>query len=159
MTWCCRRRDQHEAIERYERESTIYNMEQRGEFPERFYLTSRCVVWDLAEVVTLTPCNSVRRATHERRHHRAIRLDVARQNPCEGQPSPSVMANSESAVGHKRRWRRAWIGVRSASVSRHDNGLSAVLLGADCVEKVENAASAKFPQKPTDLRLQQGMLS
>jgi hypothetical protein len=31
--WCCRRRDQHEAIERYERESTIYNMEQRGQFP------------------------------------------------------------------------------------------------------------------------------
>jgi len=25
-------------------------MEQRGEFPQRFYLTSRCVVWDLAEV-------------------------------------------------------------------------------------------------------------
>jgi prophage regulatory protein len=25
-------------------------MEQRGEFPRRFFLTSRCVVWDLAEV-------------------------------------------------------------------------------------------------------------
>ena len=31
-------------------DSTIYEMEQRGEFPQRFYLTSRCVVWDLAEV-------------------------------------------------------------------------------------------------------------
>ena len=31
-------------------DSTIYDMEQRGEFPQRFYLTSRCVVWDLAEV-------------------------------------------------------------------------------------------------------------
>lgn len=31
-------------------DTTIYDMEQRGEFPERFYLTSRCVVWDLAEV-------------------------------------------------------------------------------------------------------------
>lgn len=31
-------------------DSTIYDMEQRGEFPRRFYLTSRCVVWDLAEV-------------------------------------------------------------------------------------------------------------
>lgn len=31
-------------------DSTIYEMEQRGDFPERFYLTSRCVVWDLAEV-------------------------------------------------------------------------------------------------------------
>jgi hypothetical protein len=25
-------------------------MKQRGEFPRRFFLTSRCVVWDLAEV-------------------------------------------------------------------------------------------------------------
>jgi prophage regulatory protein len=31
-------------------DSTIYEMEQRGEFPQRFYLTSRCVVWDLGEV-------------------------------------------------------------------------------------------------------------
>jgi predicted DNA-binding transcriptional regulator AlpA len=31
-------------------DSTVYDMEQRGEFPQRFYLTSRCVVWDLAEV-------------------------------------------------------------------------------------------------------------
>ncbi len=31
-------------------DTTIYEMEQRGEFPRRFYLTSRCVVWDLGEV-------------------------------------------------------------------------------------------------------------
>ena len=31
-------------------DTTIYDMEQRGEFPRRFYLTPRCVVWDLAEV-------------------------------------------------------------------------------------------------------------
>ena len=31
-------------------DTTIYDMEQRGEFPQRFYLTSRCVVWDLSEV-------------------------------------------------------------------------------------------------------------
>jgi len=31
-------------------DTTIYEMEQRGKFPQRFYLTSRCVVWDLAEV-------------------------------------------------------------------------------------------------------------
>lgn len=31
-------------------DTTIYEMEQRGEFPLRFYLTTRCVVWDLAEV-------------------------------------------------------------------------------------------------------------
>lgn len=31
-------------------DTTIYDMEQRGEFPERFYLTARTVVWDLGEV-------------------------------------------------------------------------------------------------------------
>lgn len=31
-------------------DTTIYEMEQRGEFPLRFQLTPRCVVWDLAEV-------------------------------------------------------------------------------------------------------------
>ncbi|MCF6126606.1 AlpA family phage regulatory protein [Mesorhizobium sp. M7A.F.Ca.CA.001.07.2.1] len=31
-------------------DSTIYEMEQRGEFPRRFALTARCVVWDLGEV-------------------------------------------------------------------------------------------------------------
>ena len=30
--------------------TTIYEMKRRGEFPRRFFLTSRCVVWDLAEV-------------------------------------------------------------------------------------------------------------
>lgn len=32
-------------------DSTIYELERRGEFPQRFYLTARCVVWDLAEVL------------------------------------------------------------------------------------------------------------
>ena len=31
-------------------DSTIYEMEQRGEFPRRFALSARCVVWDLAEI-------------------------------------------------------------------------------------------------------------
>lgn len=31
-------------------ETTIYEMERRGDFPRRFSLTARCVVWDLAEV-------------------------------------------------------------------------------------------------------------
>ena len=31
-------------------DTTIYEMEIRGEFPRRYYLTSRCVVWDLSEV-------------------------------------------------------------------------------------------------------------
>ena len=29
---------------------TIYNMEQRGEFPKRIALTRRNVVWDLADI-------------------------------------------------------------------------------------------------------------
>ncbi|MBB6468600.1 prophage regulatory protein [Aminobacter lissarensis] len=33
-------------------DSTIYEMEQRGQFPRRFALTPRCVVWDLSEVQT-----------------------------------------------------------------------------------------------------------
>lgn len=31
-------------------DTTIYEMERRGEFPQRFCITSRCVVWDLEEV-------------------------------------------------------------------------------------------------------------
>ena len=32
-------------------DSTIYELERRGEFPQRFFLTARCVVWDLGEVL------------------------------------------------------------------------------------------------------------
>ena len=32
-------------------DTTIYELEQKGEFPSRFYLTPRCVVWPLAEVL------------------------------------------------------------------------------------------------------------
>lgn len=31
-------------------DTTIYDMERRGDFPRRFNLTARCVVWDAAEV-------------------------------------------------------------------------------------------------------------
>src|SRR5258708_20597888 len=31
-------------------DSTIYEMEQRGQFPRRFALSPRCIVWDLGEV-------------------------------------------------------------------------------------------------------------
>jgi prophage regulatory protein len=31
-------------------DTTIYEMEQRGDFPKRFYLTPRCPVWDLGAV-------------------------------------------------------------------------------------------------------------
>jgi len=30
--------------------TTIYELEQREDFPRRFYLTPRCVVWDSDEV-------------------------------------------------------------------------------------------------------------
>lgn len=46
-------------------DSTIYEMEQRGEFPRRFALSPRCVVWDLVEVETwlaLRRSNPVARA-------------------------------------------------------------------------------------------------
>nr|WP_246659545.1 AlpA family phage regulatory protein [Ancylobacter moscoviensis] len=33
-------------------DSTIYEMEKRGEFPRRFNLSPRCIVWDLEEVET-----------------------------------------------------------------------------------------------------------
>ena len=31
-------------------DTTIYELEKRGEFPRRFALTRRCVVWDLGEI-------------------------------------------------------------------------------------------------------------
>ncbi len=31
-------------------DTTIYDMERKGQFPARFSLTPRCVVWDLNEV-------------------------------------------------------------------------------------------------------------
>src|ERR1700744_1671014 len=43
-----RRRQLHEMVPLAD--STIYEMEQRGEFPRRFALSPRCVVWDLGEV-------------------------------------------------------------------------------------------------------------
>lgn len=32
-------------------DSTIYEMEKRGDFPKRFNLTPRCIVWDYDEIV------------------------------------------------------------------------------------------------------------
>ncbi|MCQ8239895.1 helix-turn-helix transcriptional regulator [Rhizosaccharibacter radicis] len=48
-------------------DSTIYEMEQRGEFPRRFALSPRCIVWDLAEVeawLMTRRASPVRRAQH-----------------------------------------------------------------------------------------------
>lgn len=43
-----RRQELHQIVPLAE--TTIYEMERRGEFPRRFKLTPRCVVWDLEEV-------------------------------------------------------------------------------------------------------------
>ncbi|PKA44398.1 AlpA family transcriptional regulator [Rhizobium sullae] len=65
-------------------DSTIYDMEQRGEFPQRFYLTSRCVVWDLAEV----------EAWLDARRH------VSRANAIKRAPSPNVRLRRSRPVKH-----------------------------------------------------------
>ena len=65
-------------------DSTIYDMEQRGEFPQRFYLTSRCVVWDLGEVEAWLD---------------ARRL-ASRANTIERAPSPDVRLRRSRPVKH-----------------------------------------------------------
>ncbi|MDJ1160242.1 AlpA family phage regulatory protein [Chelatococcus sp. SYSU_G07232] len=67
-------------------DSTIYEMEQRGEFPRRFALSPRCVVWDLAEVeawLAARRASPVRRAQHpdvRKRRARPVRgRDQARE--------------------------------------------------------------------------------
>jgi prophage regulatory protein len=59
-------------------DSTIYEMEQRGEFPRRFALTTRCVVWDLGEVQAW--------------------LAARRSNPIHRAPSPDVKQRRGRAV-------------------------------------------------------------
>ena len=56
-------------------DTTIYDMEQRGEFPQRFYLTSRTVVWDLGEVEAWL--EERRRASKAKTAQRAPAPDVA----------------------------------------------------------------------------------
>lgn len=49
-------------------DTTIYEMEKRGDFPRRFYLTSKCVVWDLNEIEQwLTARRAASLAGHVRR--------------------------------------------------------------------------------------------
>ncbi|MFL9828149.1 helix-turn-helix transcriptional regulator [Rhodoplanes sp. SY1] len=61
-------------------DTTIYEMERRGEFPRRFYLTPRCVVWDLAEVETwieqrrrASEAAQIKRAPHPNVRQRKVR--------------------------------------------------------------------------------------
>lgn len=66
-------------------DTTIYEMEQRGEFPKRFALTPRCVVWDLAEVEAwLTErLSKARRSSVDRAPHPDVRQRKTR--PVRGQ--------------------------------------------------------------------------
>lgn len=47
-------------------DSTIYEMEKKGSFPNRFNLTARCVVWDYDEVQAwlLTKKEAPKQDTH-----------------------------------------------------------------------------------------------
>lgn len=73
-------------------ESTIYEMEQRGEFPRRFALSPRCVVWDLAEVEAWL---ASRRATPiPRAQHPDVKQ--RRNRPVRGRdPAPSGASPTE----------------------------------------------------------------
>lgn len=57
-------------------DSTIWEMEQRGQFPTRFLLTPRCVVWDLGEVeawLAMRRAKPIARATPPDVHKRISR--------------------------------------------------------------------------------------
>lgn len=61
-------------------DSTIYEMEQRGEFPKRFALSPRCVVWNLAEVEGWLE----ERRTHPIERARAPDVRLRRVRPLRG---------------------------------------------------------------------------
>lgn len=69
-------------------DSTIWEMEQRGQFPKRFLLTPRCVVWDLAEVeawLALRRSSPIARATPPDVRRRRSR-PVGTEDQPEGRP-------------------------------------------------------------------------
>ena len=71
-------------------DSTIWEMEQRGQFPRRFLLTPRCVVWDLAEIeawLALRRAKPIRRAPPPDVRKRITR-PVKAADRSEGQPFP-----------------------------------------------------------------------
>jgi prophage regulatory protein len=58
-------------------DTTIWEMEQRNEFPRRFFLTSRCVAWDFQEVQDWLAARM--QAAEEGRVKRAPTPDVGRR--------------------------------------------------------------------------------
>lgn len=69
-----RRKELHDLVPLSD--SAIYNMEQNGQFPRRFALTSRCVVWDLAEVISwlrMRRVTPIKRANYPDVHLRKTR--------------------------------------------------------------------------------------
>jgi prophage regulatory protein len=70
-------------------DSTIYEMEQRGEFPRRFALSPRCVVWDLGEVETWL--SSRRSAPTFRAPHPDVRRRRTRPVKARGQVAGSAL--------------------------------------------------------------------
>lgn len=59
-------------------DTTIWEMEQRNEFPRRFFLTSRCVAWDFQEVQDWLAQRI--QASEEGRVKRAPAPDVGRRS-------------------------------------------------------------------------------
>jgi prophage regulatory protein len=67
-------------------DSTIWEMERRGEFPQRFALSPRCVVWDLAEVeawLAARRAKPIKRAQHPDVRQRVIRPVKEQDQPQE----------------------------------------------------------------------------
>ncbi len=72
-------------------DSTIWEMEQKGQFPRRFLLTPRCVVWDLAEIeawLKLRRERPIPRAAAPNVRLRRSR-PVRREDRAEGQSPPA----------------------------------------------------------------------
>lgn len=72
-------------------DSTIWEMERRGQFPKRFLLTPRCVVWDLTEVeawLALRRAQPIARAAppdvHRRRSRPVRTVDRSEGRPFQG---------------------------------------------------------------------------
>ncbi len=68
-------------------DTTIYDMERRGEFPRRFNITARCVVWDASEVEAWLEAR--REASDAAQLRRAPSPDVRqrKRNPVKAAPA------------------------------------------------------------------------